>query len=280
MTTTQAVVASAVDPRSRAVGSMSPAPSSPGHPAVQPALHPRRCSACSSAISSRAAARSSLDRGTDLLTSNLSSKPANAGLAPGPDRHGLARGHRRLVAFPIGILTAVYLEEYASPNLLTRFIDINIRNLAGVPSVVYGLLGLAIFVAVFASLGVGTGKNILSGGLTLAVLVLPLVDHHLGRGDPRRADRLARRRLRHRRLALAGRAPARPAVGGAWHPDRHRAGPVTRPRRDRAADPGRGHPRLLLERRRPRRTGCPARTPPCPSSSSTGRASRRRSSGR
>ena len=61
------------------------------------------------------------------------------------------------------------------PNLLTRFIDINIRNLAGVPSVVYGLMGLAIFVALFASLGVGTGKNILSGGLTLAVLVLPLV---------------------------------------------------------------------------------------------------------
>ena len=59
--------------------------------------------------------------------------------------------------------------------MLTRFIDINIRNLAGVPSVVYGLLGLAIFVAAFATLGIGNGRNILTGGLTLAVLILPLV---------------------------------------------------------------------------------------------------------
>ena len=50
-------------------------------------------------------------------------------------------------------MTAVYLEEYAADNRLTRFIDINIRNLAGVPSIVYGLLGLAVFVACFAALG-------------------------------------------------------------------------------------------------------------------------------
>ena len=80
-----------------------------------------------------------------------------------------------LIAFPVGICTAVYLEEYAPANAVTRFIDINIRNLAGVPSVVYGLLGLAIFVALFATIGIGTGKNVLTGGLTLAVLVLPLV---------------------------------------------------------------------------------------------------------
>ena len=80
-----------------------------------------------------------------------------------------------LLAFPIGILTAVYLEEYAPANAVTRFIDVNIRNLAGVPSVVYGLLGLAMFVSLFQLLGVGNGRNILSGGLTLAVLVLPLV---------------------------------------------------------------------------------------------------------
>ena len=116
-----------------------------------------------------------LDRGTDLLTSNLSSRPSNAGLLQGLIGTALLVAIVSLVAFPIGILTAVYLEEYSAPNLLTRFIDINIRNLAGVPSVVYGLMGLAIFVAFFASIGVGTGKNILSGGLTLAVLVLPLV---------------------------------------------------------------------------------------------------------
>ena len=73
---------------------------------------------------------------------------------------------------PIGIATAVYLEEYSSGNRFARFIDINIRNLAGVPSVVYGILGLTVFVALFASLGDSNGKT---GGLTLAVLVLPIV---------------------------------------------------------------------------------------------------------
>ena len=52
-----------------------------------------------------------------------------------------------IIAFPIGLATAVYLEEYASDTRFTRFIQINIRNLAGVPSVVYGLLGLSVFVA-------------------------------------------------------------------------------------------------------------------------------------
>jgi phosphate transport system permease protein len=115
------------------------------------------------------------ERGVDFLTSSLSSNPANAGVLQGLIGTALLAVMVALVAFPIGILTAVYIEEYASPNLLTRFIDINIRNLAGVPSVVYGLLGLAIFVTAFAALGVGNGRNILSGGLTLAVLILPLV---------------------------------------------------------------------------------------------------------
>ena len=67
---------------------------------------------------------------------------------PGTDRDGAALASIvALVAFPIGILTAIYLEEYAADNVLAAFIDINIRNLAGVPSVVYGLLGLAVFVA-------------------------------------------------------------------------------------------------------------------------------------
>jgi len=115
------------------------------------------------------------ERGVDFLTSSLSSNPADAGVLQGLIGTALLAVMVALVAFPVGILTAVYIEEYASPNLLTRFIDINIRNLAGVPSVVYGLLGLAIFVAAFAALGVGNGRNILSGGLTLAVLILPLV---------------------------------------------------------------------------------------------------------
>ncbi len=116
-----------------------------------------------------------LERGSDVLTSPLSSRPDRAGVGQGIVGTALLAVMVAVLAFPIGILTAVYLEEYAPANRMTRFIDVNIRNLAGVPSVVYGLLGLAAFVSIFAALGVGNGRNILSGGLTLAVLVLPLV---------------------------------------------------------------------------------------------------------
>ena len=116
-----------------------------------------------------------IERGVDFLTSPLSSNPANAGVAQGLLGTAVLAVLVSLIAFPVGILTAVYLEEYAPANALTRFIDINIRNLAGVPSVVYGLLGLAMFVALFQTIGFGNGRNILAGGLTLAVLILPLV---------------------------------------------------------------------------------------------------------
>ena len=115
------------------------------------------------------------ERGTDFLTSTLSSRTENAGILQGIIGTAMLALMVSLLAFPIGILTAVYLEEYAPPTKLTRIIDVNIRNLAGVPSVVYGLLGLAAFVGLFGALGVGNGRNILTGGLTLAVLILPLV---------------------------------------------------------------------------------------------------------
>lgn len=73
-----------------------------------------------------------------------------------------------LFSVPIGVAAAVYLHEYAGRNRLTRFLDLNISNLAGVPSIVYGLLGLAVFVR-WMSLGGG----ILAGSLALALLVLP-----------------------------------------------------------------------------------------------------------
>jgi phosphate transport system permease protein len=73
------------------------------------------------------------------------------------------------------VMTAIYLEEYAPDNRLTRLITINIRNLAGVPSVVYGLLGLAVFVPLVAAVAGGTGRNIVTASITLAVLVLPIV---------------------------------------------------------------------------------------------------------
>jgi phosphate transport system permease protein len=115
------------------------------------------------------------ERGTDFLTSPLSSNPATAGVAQGIIGTAILGAIVAVTAFPFGLATATYLEEYSGEGRLTRFIQINIRNLAGVPSVVYGLLGLSVFVALFSSLGVGNGRNILAGGATLAVLVLPIV---------------------------------------------------------------------------------------------------------
>lgn len=114
-------------------------------------------------------------RGVDFLTSDLSQNPAKAGVHQGILGSILIGLIVSILAFPVGIMTAVYLEEYAQDNRLTRFISLNIRNLAGVPSVVYGLLGLAAFVGIFKVLGVGDGRNVIAGGLTMAVLVLPIV---------------------------------------------------------------------------------------------------------
>ena len=73
-------------------------------------------------------------------------------------------------AVPLGIAAGVYLEEYGKKNWLTTIIEINISNLAGVPSIIYGLMALGLFVYML-----GLGESLLAGGLTLAVLVLPIV---------------------------------------------------------------------------------------------------------
>lgn len=73
-------------------------------------------------------------------------------------------------AIPVGVLAAVYLEEYAKPNRVTEFINVNIANLAGVPSIVYGILGLAIFVRFFA-----LERSVVSGALTMCLLILPVI---------------------------------------------------------------------------------------------------------
>ena len=91
-----------------------------------------------------------------------------------------------LVAFPLGVMAAIYLEEYAADNWINRIIQTNINNLAGVPSIIYGILGLAIFVRILEPFTSGTlfsvtdpttanGRTIMSAGLTLALLVLPLI---------------------------------------------------------------------------------------------------------
>jgi len=78
-----------------------------------------------------------------------------------------------IVAFPLGIASAIYLEEFAGASRLSRIIRVNVRNLAGVPSIVYGILGLSLWVK-FAG-GVTGGRTVIAGGLTLSILVLPVV---------------------------------------------------------------------------------------------------------
>lgn len=91
-----------------------------------------------------------------------------------------------LVAFPLGVGAAIYLEEYARDNLLNRIIRTNINNLAGVPSIIYGMLGLAVFVRLMGNITSGVafgvtdpttanGRTIFSAGLTLALLILPVL---------------------------------------------------------------------------------------------------------
>jgi phosphate transport system permease protein len=130
---------------------------------------------------------------SDFLTSSLSRIPARAGVSQAIFGTLILAVFTAIVALPLGVATAVYLEEYASQNRFTSFVRLNIRNLAGVPSVVYGLLGLALFVQlmgtdidtvpviggflvdVFGESGITGGKTVVAGGLALAILVLPIV---------------------------------------------------------------------------------------------------------
>jgi phosphate transport system permease protein len=109
-----------------------------------------------------------------FLTGGLNSaNAANAGVGQAIVGTLLAAMIVALVAIPLGVACAVYLEEYAGSGRFARWTRVNVRNLAGVPSIVYGLLGLAIFVNVMGDLT--GGKTVISGGLALAVLVLPIV---------------------------------------------------------------------------------------------------------
>lgn len=106
----------------------------------------------------------------DFITGNLSIFPEKAGI------FGAIMGtlYMMLIVIPVtfilGVSTAIYLEEYAKQGRLKHFININISNLASVPSVIFGLLGLAVF-----SRLLGLGGSILAGGLTMSLLVLPIV---------------------------------------------------------------------------------------------------------
>ena len=113
------------------------------------------------------------ERGIDFLSSPLSSRAGEAGVSQAIAGSLYLMLFVALISFPLGIGAAVYLEEYARDTWFTRLVNTVVRNLAGVPSIVYGLLGLAVFVVALADFT--GGRSLLSGGLTMAILVLPIV---------------------------------------------------------------------------------------------------------
>ena len=106
----------------------------------------------------------------DFLTSFPSRRAANAGILSAWVGSILVMLVTACAAVPLGVAAGVYLEEYAPKNWMTDIIEINVTNLAGVPSIIYGLLALGLFVYTF-----GLGQSILTAGLTLALLILPVV---------------------------------------------------------------------------------------------------------
>ena len=113
------------------------------------------------------------ERGLGFLTSPLNSQAEAAGVGQAIVGSLYLMLFVALLSFPLGIGAAVYLEEYAHDSRFTRLVNTIVRNLAGVPSIVYGLLGLAVFVVALADFT--GGRSLVSGGLTMAILVLPIV---------------------------------------------------------------------------------------------------------
>jgi len=113
----------------------------------------------------------------EFVTSQMSADPEVAGIWQAFYGSLLLMGFTAVIALPTGVGAAIYLEEYASDTRFTRIVNANIRNLAGVPSIVYGLLGLAIFVKLLGGItGPDVeGRSVIAGGLTLGILVLPIV---------------------------------------------------------------------------------------------------------
>jgi len=117
------------------------------------------------------------ERGLDFVTSNTSSLASRAGVRQGVVGSFILIAFVVAVALPLGIGAAVYLQEYARDTRLNRLLIANIRNLAGVPSVVYGILGLVVFVQALRPItgNAASGRSYIAGGLTLSVLVMPIL---------------------------------------------------------------------------------------------------------
>jgi phosphate transport system permease protein len=109
----------------------------------------------------------------DFLTSTTATNPDQAGIIQALKGTFWIGVCVVVLAFPIGIGSAIYLEQYAPKNRLTQTIDLTIRNLAGVPSIVFGILGLAVFVEALSNWT--GGRSLIAGGVTVAILVLPIV---------------------------------------------------------------------------------------------------------
>ena len=105
-----------------------------------------------------------------FITSFASRFPERAGIKAALFGSMWILGLTALIAFPISVAAAIYLEEYARQSWYTRLIQLNIANLAGVPSIVYGILGLTVFVR-----GMSLDRSVLSGALTLSLLILPII---------------------------------------------------------------------------------------------------------
>lgn len=108
-----------------------------------------------------------------FLTSFPSRRPEDAGIVGALAGTFWVMIIVAVVAFPVGVGAGLYLEEFATDSWFTRLIEINISNLAGVPSIIYGLLGLAAFVRLLEP--ITGGRSVLAGALTLALLVLPII---------------------------------------------------------------------------------------------------------
>jgi phosphate transport system permease protein len=106
----------------------------------------------------------------DFYTNFPSRHPERAGIISAMVGTSLVMLVTATIAIPLGVAAGVYLEEYAPRNWMTDLIEINVSNLAGVPSIIYGLLALGLFVYAF-----GLGETILTAGLVLALLILPVI---------------------------------------------------------------------------------------------------------
>lgn len=106
----------------------------------------------------------------EFLTNFPSRRAEKAGIKAALAGSVSIMGLTALFSFPLGVGAAIYLYEYAPRNKFTRFLELNISNLAGVPSIVYGMIGLSIFANIF-----GFGRTLITGALTLSLLILPVI---------------------------------------------------------------------------------------------------------